>query len=113
MRAVSSLLKITTVLGVLGGLVAATEPAAARTLKRCDDAHCYRVYCHDGVCVRRSYEYGRYMNGRDYDYDHNGYYDVNGDLNHDDPSLPVERYLCDSNGERCHWGRTYDDAARN
>jgi hypothetical protein len=109
MRAISSILKTTALAAALGAvcLGAQTTAANARVLQRCDEAHCYRVWCHDGVCVRRSYEYGRYMNSTDRAYDDSGYYDAHGNVWHDDPSLPVERYMCDPNGERCHWGRAY------
>jgi hypothetical protein len=104
---VSSFLRLSMLTAALAAIALSSPGADARILQRCDQAHCYRVWCHNGVCVRRSFEYGRYMNGRDYDYDHSGYYDINGERYHDDPALPVERYMCDADGERCHWARAY------
>ena len=88
----------------LGLTAASVVPAnAAYYASRCDSYGCYRVRCHnDGFgCVRvSSYYSSDYMVPRDYDMD-DPYYHA------------TARYLCDSDGDYCHWTHTYRDGFDN
>jgi hypothetical protein len=104
MLSLSRITKLGAATGLLAlGLTAASAvPAsAAYYASRCDSYGCYRVRCHDDGfgCVRvSSYESSDYMVPRDYDYDM------------DDPYYhATSRYLCNSDGEYCHWTHTYRD----
>jgi hypothetical protein len=89
----------------LGLSVASAVPAsAAYYASRCDSYGCYRVRCHDDGfgCTRvSSYYSSDYMVPREYDRD----YDM------DDPYYhATARYLCNSDGDYCHWTHTYRDS---
>lgn len=96
-------LKIAAGAGLLAlGLAASATPAQAYTMQRCNDDGCYRVRCDDDGdnCVRISSYYGSsYYVRRSYQpiYDR-PYYHVDS------------RYLCDADGDDCHWTHYYLDS---
>jgi hypothetical protein len=103
MHLLPRIMKLGAAAGLLAlGLTAASAvPAnAAYYASRCDSDGCYRVRCHDDGfgCVRVSSYYGSdYMAPRDYDDMDDPYYHSRA------------RYLCDSDGDYCHWTHTYRD----
>lgn len=89
----SRALKTAAVAALLGvGLAGAgATSASAEIIKtQCFGDDCYRVRCDDWGfdCVRTGYI------DRDYDRGYRAY---------------RSRYICDADGEYCHWTRTYDD----
>jgi hypothetical protein len=103
----SNSLKTAALAGLFGvGLIAASSPALAdRVYTRCDrdGDRCWRVVCdNDGdQCQRYRINNGYYNNNyyrynRYYDNDYNNYYNNNYG----------RRWVCDSDGDRCHW--SYD-----
>lgn len=110
----SKTLKTTALAALFGlGFIAASPALAHRVYTRCDNDgdRCWRVVCDDdGDDCRRTSSYSNgyhsYYNGyRSYNnnyYNNNGYYDrdrsyYNGGY---------RRWVCDSDGDRCHW--SYD-----
>jgi hypothetical protein len=97
-------LKVAAGAGLLAlGLAAASSPAQAYTMERCNDNGCYRVRCDDDGynCTRISSYYGSsYYVRRTYTtpmYDR-PYYHAAG------------RYLCDTDGDECRWTHYYMDS---
>jgi hypothetical protein len=85
--------KTTTAIMALAFVAGATlafsaQPAKAATLRSdCDGATCVRTYCDDdGYCTQRSYDRSAYENTS---------------------RFHKERYACDSDGDNCHWTRSY------
>lgn len=105
MLSLTNIAKLGAAAGLLSlGLTAfsATPANAAYYASRCDSYGCYRVRCRDDGfgCVRTSTYYSSdYMVPRDNTEDM------------DDPYYhQTARYLCNSDGEYCHWTHTYRDA---
>jgi hypothetical protein len=98
----SNTLKRTALAGVLGvaAVVGVAGAASARDYTRCDadGGRCYRVHCDwDGDNCYRESSYNNYYN-RDYYHRYDrGYYGGYYGGYHD------RRYVCDSDGDRCHW----------
>jgi hypothetical protein len=105
----SSTLKTTALAGLFGlGLIAASSPALAdRVYTRCDSDgdRCYRVVCdNDGdECQRYRINTSNYNNY----YRYNRYYDNDRyNSNYYNRNNYGRRWVCDSDGDRCHW--SYD-----
>ena len=101
MLSISNTLKYTALAGVLGvaAIVAGAGAASARDYTRCDsDGDCARVHCDwDGDNCYRENTYHRdyyHRDGYDRGY-YGGYYGNYGD----------RRWVCDADGDRCHWVR--------
>lgn len=104
MQALTNFAKLGAVAGLLTlGLTAfsATPANAAYYASRCDSYGCYRVRCHDDGfgCTRvSSYYSSDYQVPRDYDEDMDAPY-----------YHSTARWLCNSDGEYCHWTHDYRD----
>lgn len=101
----SKTLKTTALAGLfgLGFVIAATSPALAhRAYTRCDSDgdRCVRVVCDDDGDDCRTYR----MNTNYYDrYRYNNYYNGNYDRDRGYYNSGYRHWVCDSDGDRCHW----------
>jgi hypothetical protein len=108
----SKTLKTTALAGLFGlGFLAASPALAHRVYTRCDSDgdRCYRVVCDDdGDDCRRTSSYNGYYNNGYYNNGYRSYYNsYNSDrYNRYYNNYGYRRWVCDSDGDRCHW--SYD-----